>query len=123
MTVVKLVGKGCRMLAPAQTPAPGTAVAMLHSVSRPATSLKPYCLLTAITVMALAARLHGTDVAVMKAGYRMIPRLKPQYVPVVLTIINAPAPLSHMNHFVATLPDHILTMKLNTPALPLLNAG
>ncbi|HDS1721775.1 hypothetical protein NPS53_09700 [Pseudomonas putida] len=96
---------------------------MLLSVMRPANSLKPYCLLTALTVMALAARIHGTDKAVVKAGYRMLPRLNPKYVSVVLTIINAPAPLSHMNQYVATLPDSILTMKLNAPALPLLDAG
>jgi len=96
---------------------------MLHFVTQSSEAPKPYCLLTAITVMALAAKIHGTDKAVMKAGYRMLARLKPQYVPVVLRIMNAPAPLAHMNQFVATLPDHILTMKLTTSVLPLQNAG
>lgn len=121
--VVTLMSYGCCVLAPAQSPVSGTEVIMLHSVMRPANSPKPYCLLTALTVMALAARIHGTDKAVLKAGYRMLPRLKPQYLSVVLTIINAPAPLAHMNQFVATLPDSILTMKLKTPALPMLDAG
>lgn len=120
--VVTLMPHWCCVLAPNQTPVSGTEVTMLHSVMRPAPP-KPYCLLTALTVMALAARIHGTDKAVLKAGYRMLPRLKPQYLSVVLTIINAPAPLAHMNQFVATLPDSILTMKLNTPALPMLDAG
>ncbi|MCU9527489.1 DUF7740 domain-containing protein [Pseudomonas mosselii] len=96
---------------------------MLHFVTQHAGATKPYCLLTAITVMALAAKILRTDIAVMKAGYRMLGRLKPQYVPVVLKIINAPAPLAHMNQFVATLPDHILTMKLTTSACPLQNPG
>lgn len=96
---------------------------MLHAVFNRPTSPKPMCLLTAITVLALAARIHATDKAVMEAGYRVLPKLKPAYMPVVLKIINAPSPLAHMNQYVATLPDHILTMKTIAPAFPLLDAG
>lgn len=96
---------------------------MLRAVINPPIRQQPMCLLTAITVMALAARIHATDKAVMEAGYRVLSRLKPAYMPVVLRIINAPAPLAHMNQFVATLPDHILTMKVNSPALPMLDVG
>ncbi|MQT58042.1 hypothetical protein GHO41_11880 [Pseudomonas sp. FSL R10-0399] len=96
---------------------------MLQAVLNPTTAIKPMCLLTAITVMALVARIHGTDKAVREAGFRVLPRLKPAYMPVVLKIINAPAPLAHMNQFVETLPEHILTMKVSAPAMPMLDVG
>lgn len=84
---------------------------------------KRVCLLTAITAMALAARIHGTDKAVMMTGYRVLAGLSPAYQPVVLAIMNAPSPLAHMNLYVANLPQHILEMKVSKPALPLLDAA
>lgn len=96
---------------------------MLQAIMSPPTPLKPMCLLTAITVLALAATIHNTDRAVINAGYRVLPKLKPEFMPVVLKIINAPSPLAHMNQYVATLPQRILTMKLNTPVMPMLDVG
>lgn len=84
---------------------------------------KRLCLLTAITAMALAARIHGTDKAVMETGFRVLANLNPSYQPVVLAIMNAPSPLKHMNQYVATLPPRILEMKVQSPALPMLSAG
>jgi hypothetical protein len=82
---------------------------------------KSVCLLTALSAMALAAKIHGTDKAVMKTGFRMLAGLDQAYQPIVLGIINAPSPLKHMNQFVATLPPRILEMKVQAPALPLLS--
>lgn len=96
---------------------------MLHAVMLHSTPPKSYCLLTAITAMALAASIHGTDKAVMATGYRMLAKVKPQYMKVILDIINSPSPLKHMNAYVASLPEHILTMKVQQPALPMLDAG
>jgi len=73
--------------------------------------------------MALAAKIHGTDKAVMATGYRMLSRVKPAYMQVILGIMNSASPLKHMNEYVATLPQHILEMQLQKPALPLLDAG
>ncbi len=84
---------------------------------------RPLCLLTAITAMALAARIHGTDKAVMATGFRMLSRIGASYQPVVLTIMNAPSPLNHMNNYVATLPKRILEMKVQQPVLPMLSVG
>ncbi|NRC34130.1 hypothetical protein [Pseudomonas aeruginosa] len=81
---------------------------------------KRVCLLTAITAMALAARIHGTDKAVMMTGYRVLAGLSNAYQPVVLAIINSPSPLAHINLYVANLPQHILEMKVSRPALPML---
>lgn len=119
---VKITTHGRYVLAPSLPP-PGTQSEMLHAVMHHSNSQKPYCLLTVITVMALAASIHGTDKAVMDTGYRMLGKMKPQYVKVILDIINSPSPLKHMNAFVASLPDRILTMKVQHPALPMLNAG
>ncbi|EPL60741.1 hypothetical protein B382_19400 [Stutzerimonas stutzeri B1SMN1] len=81
------------------------------------------CLLTAITAMALAARIHGTDKAVMMAGYRVLAGLSPAYQPVVLAIMNAPSPLAHMNLYVANLPQRILEMRVSKLALPMLDSA
>lgn len=81
---------------------------------------QPVSLLTAITAIALAATIHGTDKAVLATAYRMLPRVSPAYMPVVLAIMNAPSPLKHMNEYVATLPRRILEMKVPAPAPPLL---
>lgn len=96
---------------------------MLPVVMTPLNPAKRVSLVTAITAMALAARIHDTDKAVMATGYGMLSRMNPAYVPVVLAIINAPSPLKHMNEYVATLPQQILEMKAQAPALPLLDAG
>ncbi|NVL49817.1 hypothetical protein F2S72_08700 [Pseudomonas syringae pv. actinidiae] len=95
---------------------------MLLAAINPPPRTQPMSLLTAITVLALAAHIHRTDRAVMEAGYRVLPRVNRAYIPVVLNMINAPSPLAHMTQFIATLPDHILTMKVNVPALPMLDA-
>ncbi|BAW26695.1 hypothetical protein N0609_11675 [Pseudomonas aeruginosa] len=95
---------------------------MLAAMNAPI-PVKRVCLLTAITAMALAARIHGTDKAVMMTGYRVLAGLSPTYQPVVLAIMNAPSPLAHMNLYVANLPQHILEMKISKPALPLLDAA
>lgn len=79
-------------------------------------------LLTAITAMALAARIHGTDKAVMLTGYRVLAGIAPDHQPIVLGIMNAPSPLEHMNQYVATLPDRILEMKPSAPAPLVLGA-
>ncbi|WP_162962059.1 hypothetical protein [Pseudomonas aeruginosa] len=73
--------------------------------------------------MALTARIHGTDKAVMMTGYRVLGGLSPAYQPVVLSIMNAPSPLAHMNLYVAKLPQRILEMKVSKPALPMLDAA
>ncbi|OZB34797.1 MAG: hypothetical protein B7X51_01000 [Pseudomonas sp. 34-62-33] len=73
--------------------------------------------------MALAARIHGTDKAVMMAGYRVLAGLSPAYQPVVLAIMNAPSPLAHMNLYVANLPQRILEMRVSKPALPMLDSA
>jgi hypothetical protein len=95
---------------------------MLARQNAPLTA-KRICLLTAITAMALAARIHGTDKAVMMAGYRVLAGLSPAYQPVVLAIMNSPSPLAHMNLYVANLPKRILEMKVSQPALPMLDAA
>jgi hypothetical protein len=83
---------------------------------------KPVSLLTAITALALAARIHGTDKAVLFTAYRMLPRMNLDYMPVVLAVMNAPSPLKHIDEYVATLPSRVLEMKVKAPALPLLSA-
>ncbi len=95
---------------------------MLVAMNAPSPA-KQVSLLTAITALALAARIHGTDKAVMETGFRLLAGLSPNYQPVVLAIINAPSPLAHMNQYVATLPDKILEMRVKAPALPLLGTG
>ena len=90
---------------------------MLHVATNP---LPPVSLLTAITVMALAAAIHGTDKAVLATAYRVLPRVKTAYMPVVLAIMNAPSPLRHMNEYVATLPRSILEMKVPAPQPPVM---
>ncbi len=96
---------------------------MFHPTLNPAPAPKMYCLLTAITAMALAAAIHKTDRAVMSTGFRLLPRIKPQYTHVILDIINSPSPLKHMNAYLVSLPVAILEMKTKQPALPMLNAG
>lgn len=96
---------------------------MLSSVASRPTRPPQLSLLTAITALALAARIHGTDKAVLATGYRMLSTLSPAYQPVVLAIMNAPSPLNHINEYVATLPQHILEMKPKAPAIPTLRAG
>ena len=93
---------------------------MLSVVTNPP---KQVSLLTAVTAMALAARIHGTDKAVLATAYRMLPRLNSAYMQVLLAIMNSPSPLKHMNEYVATMPQRILEMRVKTPALPLLSAG
>ena len=95
---------------------------MLVAMNAPAPP-KRVSLLTALTAIALAARIHGTDKAVMATGYRLLAGLDQSYMPVVLAIINSPSPLKHINQYVATMPPQILTMKVCTPALPMLSAG
>ena len=92
---------------------------MLAAKNAPAPA-KRVCLLTAITAMALAARIHGTDKAVMMTGFRVLAGLSNAYQPVVLAIINSPSPLAHITLYVANLPQHILEMKVSKPALPML---
>ena len=92
---------------------------MLAAKNAPAPA-KRVCLLTAITAIALAARIHGTDKAVMMTGFRVLAGLSNAYQPVVLAIINSPSPLAHINLYVANLPQHILEMKVSRPALPML---
>jgi len=104
-------------------PTAGARDNMLPAVNRPTISPAEWGLLTAISAMALAAKIHGTDKAVMATGYRMLSRVKPAYMQVILGIMNSASPLKHMNEYVATLPQHILEMQLQKPALPLLDAG
>lgn len=95
---------------------------MLARQNAPLTA-KRICLLTAITAMALSARIHGTDKAVMMTGFRVLAGVSPAYQSVVLAIMNAPSPLAHINVYVANLPQHILEMKVSEPALPLIEAA
>lgn len=93
---------------------------MLLAAHNNPSPVKPICLLTAITAMALAARIHGTDKAVMATAYRMLPRVGSAYQGVVLKIMNSPSPLKHITVYVASMPEHILTMKVSSVLPPYL---
>lgn len=75
--------------------------------------VKPVCFLTAITAIALAGKIHGTDKAVIATAFRMLPRVGASYQDAVLAIMNSPSPLKHITVYVASMPERILTMKVN----------
>lgn len=76
---------------------------------------KPCTLLHALSALTLCAEMNGTRAAMLKAGYQLLPRVKPKYQFVIADIMCSPDPVQHMQVFLRTLPDHILKMDTAVP--------
>lgn len=85
------------------------ALAIGHVV-RPPIPVKPCSLLDALTAISLSAQMNGSRRSLIKAGYALLPRVKPRYQFVIADIISSPDPVEHVKVFIKTLPDHILKM-------------
>ena len=62
----------------------------------------------AITTIALAASMHGTDKAVLKSMWTVLQHVEEQYRSLIVNMMAAPSPLAHINHYLNTLPAGIL---------------
>ncbi len=62
------------------------------------------------TVIGLAAELNGTDSAVIKAGYTLLPHLEAKYRPVLARIIGSRRPLHYFQTLLRRFGEDVLIM-------------
>lgn len=83
------------------------ALYLIHNPQREYERKTPYA---ASVIIALAAELKGTDSAVIKAGYTLLPHLEAKYWPVLARIIGSRRPLRYFQTLLRRFGEDALIM-------------
>jgi len=67
----------------------------------------------AMTSIFLAAEIHGTDQAVLRSMWKVLPRVQPDKQPLILSMMTAISPLEHVQKLLTTLPPSFLEAEIS----------
>lgn len=66
--------------------------------------------LDAVLCLALASEIHNTDESIRRVAKSLLTKVPRRHRPEICHFLNSPRPLYYTQCYVATIPDHILTM-------------